>query len=135
MTPQASYRFLLTLLALGCAAASSEKLVRRERLLSYFDDNFADGLETDYNQYAQAWRYLGLYVDCEVPVEEQQRRSLEDQVDEAAEGDDAAAAEGDEADAAEGDDAAAQEEEQAEPEAAEGYTCKRYLLWGAVSHA
>lgn len=36
----------------------------QQRLLNFYKDDFADGLETQYNEYAQAWRYLGLYMDC-----------------------------------------------------------------------
>lgn len=116
---------LLALLA--SAATASNNIGIRHRSLNYFEDYFADGLETQYNDYAQAWRYLGIYVDCDAQ-EEQRRRRLEDGEEE--EGDDAAA---------EGDDAAGddQEEEQQdaeeEEEAEEDKYCYRYLLWGAVS--
>ena len=89
----------------------------QNRLLNYYKDEFVDGLETQYNEYAQAWRYLGLFVDCNVYANNK-RRVLEE-VD------------------AEDEDVA--DEEQAEEEVVEeevvddGKVCKRYLLWAAVS--
>jgi hypothetical protein len=53
----------------------------QHRLLNYFKDDFADGLETQYNEYAQAWRYMGLYIDCDADVQNAQRRQLEQQQD------------------------------------------------------
>jgi hypothetical protein len=94
-------------------------LLRRAqaRLLNYYKDEFVDGLETQYNDYAQAWRYLGLFEDCSYNAQNNQRRRLDQNADEAA-GDDAA----------QGDDAAAQAEV-----VDDGSVCKRYLLWAAVS--
>lgn len=52
----------------------------QHRLLNYYKDDFVDGLETQYNEYAQAWRYMGLYIDCEYQAQNQQReRDLEEQ--------------------------------------------------------
>ena len=89
----------------------------QNRLLNYYKDEFVDGLETQYDEYAQAWRYLGLFVDCNVYANNQ-RRELEE-------------VEAEEEDVA--------EEEQAEEEVVQeevvddGKVCKRYLLWAAVS--
>jgi hypothetical protein len=47
----------------------------QKRLLNYYKEDFVDGLETQYNEYAQAWRYLGLFMDCDY-VAQAQRRSL-----------------------------------------------------------
>jgi hypothetical protein len=85
----------------------------QKRLLNYYKDEFVDGLETQYDDYAQAWRYLGIFVDCSVYADNN-RRKLDEA---AAEGDDVA----DEADAA------------AAEVVDDGITCKRYLLWAAVS--
>ena len=34
---------------------------------SGYESEFVDGSETYYNDYAQAWRLLGFYVDCNAP--------------------------------------------------------------------
>jgi hypothetical protein len=93
----------------------------QKRLLNYYRDEFVDGLETQYDDYAQAWRYLGLYVDCSVYADNK-RRFLEE----------AEAQDDNVADEAAADDVA---EEAAEEEEVvdDGKTCKRYLLWAAVS--
>ena len=89
----------------------------QNRLLNYYKDEFVDGLETQYDDYAQAWRYLGLFVDCNVYADNK-RRALDE---------------------VEAEDEEMAEEEEAEEEAAEeevvddGKVCKRYLLWAAVS--
>ena len=49
---------------------------RAHRALNYFKDSVVDGLETEYNEYAQSWRYLGLYVDCQKGGQQQQKRHL-----------------------------------------------------------
>jgi hypothetical protein len=49
---------------------------RAHRALNYFKDSVVDGLETEYNEYAQSWRYLGLYVDCQNGGQQQQKRHL-----------------------------------------------------------
>jgi hypothetical protein len=56
---------LLTLLPFVAMVAESASPVVRVRRLNYFKDSVVDGLETYYNEYAQAWRFLGLYVDCQ----------------------------------------------------------------------
>jgi hypothetical protein len=55
--------------------------VVRARRLNYFKDSVVDGLETEYNEYAQSWRYLGLYVDCQTAQQQKQnrQRDLEEQ--------------------------------------------------------
>lgn len=35
---------------------------------------FVDGAETYYDAYAQAWRYVGFYVDCQAEAEDDRRR-------------------------------------------------------------
>ena len=55
----------------------------QKRLLNYYKDDFADGLETQYNEYAQAWRYLGLYMDCDYVAQNQRRRLDQEAQDEA----------------------------------------------------
>jgi hypothetical protein len=37
----------------------------QRRLLQY-DKQFIDGGETYYDEYAQAWRMIGMYIDCNV---------------------------------------------------------------------
>ena len=34
---------------------------------SGYESEFVDGSETYYNDYAQAWRLLGFYIDCNAP--------------------------------------------------------------------
>ena len=91
----------------------------QNRLLNYYKDEFVDGLETQYDEYAQAWRYLGLYMDCNVYANNQRQLRVLEEV--------------------EAEDEEVAEEEQVEEEAAEeevvddGKVCKRYLLWAAVS--
>lgn len=92
----------------------------QNRLLNYYKDEFIDGLETQYDEYAQAWRYLGLFVDCNVYANNKRQLRVLDEV--------------------EAEDEEVAEEEQVEEEVAEeeevvddGKVCKRYLLWAAVS--
>jgi hypothetical protein len=80
--------------------------IAQKRLLNYYKQDFVDGLETQYNEYAQAWRYMGLYMDCGYAV----ARRLEEQAAEQNQGERHAA------------------------QAASG-SCMRYLLWAAVSVA
>jgi TATA-binding protein-associated factor Taf7 len=103
--------------------AANVPLVRRaqKRFLNYYKEEFADGLETQYNDYAQAWRYLGLFTDCNAVAQDNKRRYLDE-----ANADEEAAAEDEANDEAE---QAAAEEEVAD----DGSVCKRYLLWAAVS--
>ena len=95
------------------AASGAPNGVRR-RFLSYYSDHFVDGQETAYNEYAQAWRLLGLYTDCDGDGEEE-------------DGD----AEQQDADAEE--EAEEEEEEEVEEEEDDGSVCARRLLWAAVS--
>jgi len=127
------------------ASDGGSALLRREqrRFLSYYSDHFVDGQETMYNEYAQVWRLLGLYVDCDNNgyAEEEQRRHLEDG------GGDDADADGDEYQEAQeeeqqddGDEyQQAQDEEQADEEQEEeendGNVCVRRFLWAAVSRS
>jgi hypothetical protein len=94
-------------------------LLRRAhaRLLNYYKDEFVDGLETQYNDYAEAWRYLGLFEDCSYNAQNNKLRRLDQNAGEEA-GDDA-----------QGDDAVVEQEEVVD----DGSICKRYLLWAAVS--
>jgi hypothetical protein len=41
------------------------------RLESAFNEVFIDGSNNYYNAYAQAWRLLGLYIDCNALQEDQ----------------------------------------------------------------
>lgn len=97
----------------------------------------ADGMYGKYDSYAQAWRLLGLYVDCESQVEDQGRRLEGDDEEEQEENQEEEGGEeneeegeeegneeeGDEAD--EGDDANANEYNM-------NRQCTRYMLWAAV---
>jgi hypothetical protein len=42
-----------------------EKLVRAQRRFLGYRDNFVDGTETFYSERSQAWRLLGVYIDCD----------------------------------------------------------------------
>lgn len=79
----------------------------------YFNHNFnqyltmyADGSETYYDEYAQAWRFLGFYIDCDddVQFEDLQQRNNQDQQD-----------------------------RNDNVQATSYSICRRYLLWAAVS--
>lgn len=51
----------------------------QRRFLGY-DQQFVDGTETYYDDYAQAWRLIGFYIDCNAEEYEQEaddRRRLE----------------------------------------------------------
>jgi len=87
-----------------------------------YASKFADG-NTYYDEYSQAWRMLGWYVDCTPDVEadhrrrdRRKRRRLEDE-----NGGDGGGG---------GDDAYAAEEEEQEYSSS---SCLRYILWAAVS--
>ena len=54
--------------------AAALRSVQR-RFLGY-TDQFADGSETYYDEYAQAWRLVGFYVDCNAQ-DNDDRRQLE----------------------------------------------------------
>jgi TATA-binding protein-associated factor Taf7 len=100
------------------AEGLNQNVLRQRRFLSYFEDSFADGMETQYNDYAQAWRLLGFFTDCQTAAAAQ-RRKLEDNG----------------GDVAEGDEEQGGEEQNDEENAAEYASyCKRYLLWAAVSY-
>jgi hypothetical protein len=42
-----------------------EQLVRAQRRFLGYRDNFVDGTETFYSERSQAWRLLGVYIDCD----------------------------------------------------------------------
>ena len=51
----------------------------QRRFLGY-DNQFVDGTETYYDDYAQAWRLIGFYIDCNAKEYEQEadeRRKLQ----------------------------------------------------------
>lgn len=111
-------------------------LLRHEqrRFLSYYSEHFVDGQETQYNEYAQAWRLLGLYIDCDSDAEEEARRRLEDGGDDNGGEDDADANEDEQAEQDENEEAQEEEqEEEVEEEEDDGVVCERHLLWAAVS--
>jgi len=124
----------------------------QHRFLSYYSDHFVDGQETEYNEYAQVWRLLGLYIDCNAAdndnAEEQRRRledggeddNGEDQGEDANEdqGEDANDDQGEEANDDQGDEEEQQqqneeEQEEVQEEENDGSVCARQLLWAAVS--
>ena len=81
------------------------------RLTVEYSSRFADSA-TYYDEYSTSWRLLGMYIDCNVDEEQKDRRLANG-------GDD-------------GDDnglSNAWDDDQA----GSGGTCKRYLLWAAVS--
>ena len=80
--------------------------------------SYVDSTETYYDGWAQAWRYVGFYTDCNPAQEERRRRRR--RLEEAEEADDAQEAE-------------EAEEEEEEEEEDEQSACTRYLLWAAVS--
>lgn len=119
------------------ASDEGSALLRREqrRFLSYYSEHFVDGQETLYNEYAQVWRLMGLYVDCEAgDAEAEQRRRLEDGGgDDADEDGDEAQEEEEDADEYQDAQEEEQEEEEVEEEEDDGSVCLRRLLWAAVS--
>jgi hypothetical protein len=59
-------------------------LRRAQRRFLGYDQQFVDGSETYYDDYAQAWRLVGFYIDCNAEEYEQEaddRRKLEDNED------------------------------------------------------
>jgi len=94
-------------------------LLRRaqNRLLNYYKEEFVDGLETQYNDYAQVWRYLGVFMDCTYNAQNNKRRQLDENAE------DEAAAE---------EEVEEEEPEEEEEEVDDSSVCKRYLLWAAV---
>jgi hypothetical protein len=106
------------------ALDDAARFLRRaqERVLStYSSQTFADGAsETQYSEYATAWRLLGVYIDCSTSVTDaQQRRERRDRAleEEAA----------DEIEAEAGDDGGQQQQQYYFSS-----SCPRYLLWEAV---
>jgi hypothetical protein len=80
------------------------KLRSAQRRFLGYDQQFVDGSETYYDDYAQAWRLIGFYIDCNAEEYEQEaddRRKLEGEGRKLEDEDDTA--------------------------------CERYLLWAAVS--
>lgn len=90
----------------------NDLLLRRSRHLRDYSDVLADGTETFYDEYAQAWRMLGLFVDCSDGNEREGRRVEEEDNMEQEEED--------------------EDEEEGEEEENKG--CKRYILWAAVRY-
>jgi len=72
---------------------------------SGYEASFLDGSETYYNDYAQAWRLLGFYTDCNAPYNNYNECSDDEQG-------------GQEQNRNDGDDSET--------------ACQRYLLWAAV---
>jgi hypothetical protein len=86
--------------------SQSTKLQSAQRRFLGYDKQFVDGTETYYDDYAQAWRLVGFYIDCnavETEQESDRRRKLNDY-----------------------DDYDAEEQDGTSP-------CARFLLWAAVS--
>jgi hypothetical protein len=55
-----------------------------EEMASPYEKMFVDGVETYYDEYAQAWRALGWYIDCDACDENnggcaEERRKLEEE--------------------------------------------------------
>lgn len=46
-----------------------------------YDTIFLDGSQTYYDEYAQAWRLLGFFIDCDAPEYDERRRNLEGEND------------------------------------------------------
>jgi len=81
--------------------------VVQTRQLQSYSDVLVDGSTELYDDYAQAWRLLGLYVDCDGKrFSEQQERKLED---------------------------AGEQQQQEDQDQYYYQGCPRYLLWAAVS--
>jgi hypothetical protein len=92
------------------AQATSPAFRQAQRRLLAYTDYFVDG-NTYYDEYSQAWRVLGWYIDCSSSQQNKnKRRNLEE---------DAAAEEGDDGGG--------------EYYANENLSCRRYILWAAVS--
>ena len=45
-----------------------------EGINAYLQDEHGN----DYDPYSTAWRYLGVYTDCDISTEDDQRRKLDD---------------------------------------------------------
>ena len=91
------------------------RAIRDRALLSFgsghYSKQFIDGSETYYDEYSQAWRLLGFYVDCNSPYVHQ----------------------GDCGGGGEEDDDGQQNEIQYDANGKVIKNCVRYLLWAAVS--
>jgi len=57
------------------SVSDSEHVRRAQRRFLGYEDKFADG-NTYYDEYAQAWRVLGWYVDCSPVSDDHRRRRL-----------------------------------------------------------
>lgn len=89
--------------------AKTPRLREAQRRFLRYDEQFIDGGETYYDEYAQAWRMIGMYIDCNVEeyVDQEEGEGQEQQeAEENQDGDDAYSNMG---------------------------GCQRYLLWAAVS--
>jgi hypothetical protein len=53
-----------------------------------YESQFIDGSETYYSDYAQAWRLLGFYVDCNAPENQNNNGNQCENIQEGGEGDD-----------------------------------------------
>ena len=93
--------------------SANVEMVRRSRNLQEYSDVLVDGTETLYDEYAQAWRMLGLYVDCSDQGDD--RRQLEDAQEDNA------------------DEDAQEDNGEDDDQDDNGEGCKRYVLWAAVS--
>jgi hypothetical protein len=51
-------------------ASTAAQLVQAQRRFLGYRDNFVDGTETFYAERSQAWRLLGVYIDCDAQDEE-----------------------------------------------------------------
>ena len=91
---------------LPAATPSNPALREAQRRFLAYGDGFADG-STYYDEYSQAWRVLGWYIDCS--SSQNKRRKLEEAAQQGGDGDDANA------------------------NVNENLSCMRYLLWAAVS--
>jgi hypothetical protein len=122
---------------------------------NYLNDFAVDGLETSYDEYSQAWRMLGMYIDCGDDNDEiynsqegdvaagrrRNRRHQRQRRTEQAENGEGEPDEGNEGqDGAEGEDEAPDDQNNEQQDVAdnnnnneEQKNCKRYLLWAAVS--
>jgi hypothetical protein len=107
--------------------------VRRKTrsLTGYYTDTLVDSMETAYNEYAQAWRMLGFYIDCGDDAVMWNRRLDEANANDNGEEEDVAAEEEENV----GDDAVNNNNNNNNNNNAAQGGCYRYLLWAAVSMA
>jgi hypothetical protein len=87
---------------LPAPSGSSQALRQAQRRFLGYADSFVDG-NTYYDEYSQAWRVLGWYIDCSYYSSQRKRRSLEN----------------------------ANQDDTSNGEAEDTLTCERYLLWAA----